>query len=104
MAWHIGNSVSAGGTVHNPSIIRDDDGHSICQIYGVALHCTLAEAQASEACRAGLERATLISAAPDLLAACRAALGAFENNDCIDWNILAVAIDKAEGKRTDETK
>lgn len=36
---------------------------------------------------------------PELLAACKAALGAFERNDCIDWNDLVRAIEKAEGKQ-----
>ncbi len=40
----------------------------------------------------------LIAAAPDLLAACKLALGAFERNDCIDWSDLEKAIAKAEGK------
>lgn len=40
----------------------------------------------------------LIAAAPDLLAACKLALGAFERNDAIDWNELAAAIAKAEGR------
>lgn len=42
--------------------------------------------------------ATLIAAAPDLLDACKQALGAFENGDAIDWSDLQKAIDKAEGK------
>ena len=46
----------------------------------------------------GVADALLIAASPDLLAACKAALGAFENNNCIDWNDLTLAIAKAEGK------
>ena len=46
-----------------------------------------------------LPNAQLIAAAPDLLQSCKAALGAFENNNCIDWNDLTLAIAKAEGKR-----
>lgn len=42
--------------------------------------------------------ARLIAAAPDLLAACELALGAFERNDAIDWSELEYAIAKAEGK------
>lgn len=42
--------------------------------------------------------ALLISAAPDLLAACKDALGAFENNNAIDWGDLERAIAKAEGR------
>jgi hypothetical protein len=42
--------------------------------------------------------ARLIAAAPDLLAACRAALGAFFNNNAIDWSELEEAIAKAEGR------
>jgi hypothetical protein len=45
-----------------------------------------------------MEDARLIAAAPQLLEACKAVLIAFERNDCIDWNILSVAIAKAEGK------
>lgn len=41
--------------------------------------------------------AHLIAAAPDLLAACKAALGAFEFNHCINWDDLRRAIEKAEG-------
>lgn len=41
--------------------------------------------------------AQLISAAPDLLAGCKAALGAFENNSAINWDDLRRAIEKAEG-------
>lgn len=33
-----------------------------------------------------------------LLAACKAALGAFERNDCIDWSYLERAIAAAEGE------
>lgn len=40
----------------------------------------------------------LLAAAPDLLAACKLALNAFERRDAIDWNILADAIAKAEGR------
>lgn len=40
----------------------------------------------------------LIAAAPDLLAGCKAALGAFERNDAINWDDLRLAIEKAEGK------
>jgi hypothetical protein len=40
----------------------------------------------------------LVDAAPDLLAACKAALGAFEHNHAIDWADLERAIDKAEGR------
>lgn len=43
-------------------------------------------------------RTLLFSAAPELLAACKLALGAFERNDCIDWNDLERAINKAEGR------
>lgn len=42
--------------------------------------------------------ARLIAAAPDLLAACKAALGAFEHNHAIDWDDLVRAIAKAEGR------
>jgi hypothetical protein len=42
--------------------------------------------------------ARLIAAAPELLEACEEALGAFENNNCIDWNILSEAIKKAKGE------
>ena len=41
--------------------------------------------------------ARLIAAAPDLLAACKLALGAFERNDAIDWGEIEAAIQKAEG-------
>jgi hypothetical protein len=40
----------------------------------------------------------LHAAAPGLLQACKAALGAFEHNNAIDWNDLVRAIEKAEGK------
>ncbi len=39
--------------------------------------------------------ASLIAAAPDLLAACKLALSAFERNDCIDWSVIENAIAKA---------
>jgi len=42
--------------------------------------------------------ARLIAAAPDLLAACKLALNAFERNDNIDWGVLESAIAKAEGR------
>lgn len=44
-----------------------------------------------------IANAHLIAAAPDLLAACKLALNAFEKNWAIDWNDLRRAIDKAEG-------
>lgn len=49
---------------------------------------------------AGVDEANarLIAAAPELLAACKLALGAFERNDCINWDSLARAIAKAEGR------
>ncbi len=40
--------------------------------------------------------ARLIAAAPELLAACKLALKAFEKNWAIDWNDLERAIAKAE--------
>lgn len=42
--------------------------------------------------------ARLYAAAPDLLSCCKAALGAFERNDAIDWSDLQKAIEKAEGR------
>lgn len=42
--------------------------------------------------------ARLIAAAPKLLVCCKAALGAFENNNAIDWSELRSAIDEAEGR------
>lgn len=39
----------------------------------------------------------LFLAAPELLEACKMALGAFEHNWAIDWDLLQRAIDKAEG-------
>lgn len=41
---------------------------------------------------------SLALAANDLLAACKLALGAFENNNAINWDILRRAIEKAEPK------
>ncbi len=41
--------------------------------------------------------ALLFAAAKDLLAGCKAALGAFESNHAINWDDLRRAIDKAEG-------
>lgn len=41
-------------------------------------------------------RAMVIKSAPDLLAACKLALEAFETNNAIDWSILAAAIYRAE--------
>lgn len=41
----------------------------------------------------------LRDAAPKLLEACKEALGAFENNNAIDWNDLAEAIEAAEGPK-----
>lgn len=43
-----------------------------------------------------LANAHLFSTAPELLAACELALGAFERNDCIDWGEIAAAIAKAK--------
>lgn len=61
------------------------DGLTICFM----AHSNLRAPERDEA------NACLVAAAPDLLAACRLALDAFERNDCIDWNTLRVAIDKA---------
>ena len=44
------------------------------------------------------KRLALIAAAPDLLAACKLALSAFEHQRAIDWDDLYRAIAKAEGK------
>lgn len=44
-----------------------------------------------------IANARLIAAAPELLEACKSALGAFERNDAIDWDDLAAAIAKATG-------
>jgi hypothetical protein len=49
-----------------------------------------------------LANVSLIAAAPDLLAGCKAALGAFERNDAINWNDLRKAIEKAEGRISTE--
>ncbi len=35
----------------------------------------------------------------ELLAACELALGAFKNNNAIDWNVLEQAIRKAKGEQ-----
>jgi len=42
--------------------------------------------------------ARLIAAAPELLDACKLALGAFEHNWAIDWGQLSRVIKKAEGE------
>ncbi len=42
--------------------------------------------------------ADLLAAAPELLEACKMALGAFEHNNAIDWNDLERTLAKAEGK------
>jgi len=42
--------------------------------------------------------ARLIAAAPELLAACRLALHAFERHDAIDWSVLEQVIAKADGR------
>lgn len=42
--------------------------------------------------------ANLIAAAPDLLYACKLALGAFTKQVCIDWSVLEKAIRDAEGE------
>jgi hypothetical protein len=44
-----------------------------------------------------VEDAQLVAAAPDRLEACKAALGAFEHNNAINWDDLRRAIEKAEG-------
>lgn len=44
------------------------------------------------------EVARLIAAAPELLAGCKASLGAFERGDAIDWDEIRRAIEKAEGE------
>lgn len=46
-----------------------------------------------------LANAYLIAAAPELFEACKAALGAFERNDAIDWSILSRALAKALGEQ-----
>jgi hypothetical protein len=46
----------------------------------------------------GYENASLMAAAPDLLAACELALHAFEENWCINWDDLRRAIEKAKGE------
>lgn len=51
-----------------------------------------------ESMRRWKANARLIAAAPDLLAACKLALGAFTNNNAIDWSELERAIAKAEGR------
>lgn len=43
-----------------------------------------------------VKQCSLHRAAPALLSACKLALGAFERNDCIDWNVLSQAIAGAE--------
>jgi hypothetical protein len=45
-------------------------------------------------------RVHLAAAAPDLLAACKLALNAFEKNWAVDWGELEQAIAKAEGRTT----
>lgn len=51
---------------------------------------------ASFTAQAARDRRALLAALPDLLAACKAALGAFEHNHAIDWDDLARAIAKVE--------
>jgi hypothetical protein len=46
---------------------------------------------------AEFSNARLIAAAPELLQGCKDALGAFENNNAINWDDLRRAIEKAEG-------
>lgn len=48
-----------------------------------------------------MDDARLITAAPDLLAACKLALEAFESAHAIDWGIIKAAISKAEKSEQD---
>lgn len=68
------------------------------------------ESRLVSVCRVGrsggwrvVQDANLIAAAPDLLAACKDALGAFENGNAIDWGDLERAIAKAEGEANNGT-
>ena len=46
--------------------------------------------------------ATLIAAAPDLLAACKAAIHVVDSHESrIEWNLLIKAIAKAEGRQSE---
>ena len=57
-----------------------DDAKNIAILYGRALSC---RQQPNK----------------ELLAACKLALGAFENNNCIDWNEISSAIANAESNQ-----
>lgn len=82
---------TTGVYAHNP-----DNGRTIGDTYKELGETRYKPFITDEECRAN---ARLIAAAPDLLAACKMALGAFEHNHAIDWKILVDAIEKAESPK-----
>ena len=82
--WRVGKNYASVVADHPVPEIRGSDD---TEAYGGHLICESA-AECNQA---------LIAAAPELLAACKAALGAFEQNNAIDWGDLERAIAKAEG-------
>jgi len=82
--WTIGNKSQFA--THNPSMIYDANGDAVAQVYGVPLHTTLKDAQADPRWAEGLKRARLIAAAPELLAALKAAWEGVSDKQRADLN------------------
>ena len=96
-------AVNAMTTKHTPGpwTIKHDDCHIYAPCGG---HTGLIAGCGGHSCRRRdlldeqRANAKLIAASPELLAACKQALGAFEHNWAINWDDLREAIKKAEGE------
>jgi hypothetical protein len=92
--WTIGQR--GEHATYNPCTIFDGDGNSICMVYGIPTNYTLDDLLNDRKSRAryrkGLRNASLLSAAPDLLAAIEALKAAAKNNN----RGLAAALELAD--------
>lgn len=84
--------------VLDPFLLADEPDPLVTALNAALDRVGAFDATEAENLRAELAKRGLMIVGPGLLEACELALNAFETNACIDWDVLAKAIQKARGQ------